>query len=166
MSLPGLGLLIFLFPAGSDHARDVGEHERSSEHQPRPQPVIHGERVLEVDDREDEAEELAESDHQGDGQAGALCGEDEHGGDADILGDHIAQEVEQHHGDPDPGEEREGDRGAGQGQAPVVADVGAEQQEAGEGQGVRVEQGLLGMFAILAINNLTNVLVHITGTKR
>ena len=59
----------------------------------------HCERVLEVDDGEDEAEELPESDHQGHGEAGALCGQHKHWGYANVLGDNICKEVEEHHRD-------------------------------------------------------------------
>ena len=58
-----------------------------------------GEGVVEVPDGEEEGEELSQGDHQGDCQAGALRGEDEDGGDAEILGDDVAKKVEKHAGD-------------------------------------------------------------------
>ena len=47
-------------------------------------PVPGSEGVLEVKDGEDEAEELSECHHQGDGQWSALCRQDEHPADAHI----------------------------------------------------------------------------------
>ena len=55
-----------------------------------------GEGIGEVPDGEEEGEELSQGDHQGDRQAGALRGEDKDGGDAEVLGDDVANEVEQH----------------------------------------------------------------------
>lgn len=44
----------------------------------------HCERVLEVEDRKDETEELSERDHQSDSERRALCGENEDTADANI----------------------------------------------------------------------------------
>lgn len=44
------------------------------------------ERVLEVQDRKDEAHKLAQSHNQRDGEGGALCCEDEHATDAHVSG--------------------------------------------------------------------------------
>lgn len=43
-----------------------------------------GEGVPEVEDGEDEADELAQRDHEGDGEGGALCGEPEDAPDAHV----------------------------------------------------------------------------------
>lgn len=45
-----------------------------------------GERVLEVQDGEDEADELAQRHDEGDGEGGAFCGEDEDAPDAHVPG--------------------------------------------------------------------------------
>ena len=45
---------------------------------------------------EKERKELPQGDHQGDGKAGALCGEYEDCGDAKVLGEDVADQVEQH----------------------------------------------------------------------
>lgn len=50
----------------------------------RAHPVPGSEGVLEVNDGEDEAEELSQCHHQGDGQRGTLCGQDENTTDAHI----------------------------------------------------------------------------------
>jgi len=55
-----------------------------------------GEGIGEVPDGEEEGEELPQGDHQGNRQAGALCCEDKDGGYAEILGDDVANKVEQH----------------------------------------------------------------------
>ena len=55
-----------------------------------------GEGVGEVPDGEEKGEELSQGDHQGDRQARALSGEDKDGGDAEILGDDVANKVEKH----------------------------------------------------------------------
>ena len=115
--------------------------------------MIQSEWVLEIPNWEDETEELSESDHEGDGEADTLGGEDEHGGDADILSGHVGEQVEQHHGDGhvDQGQAHGGrvDR-----QGEVVTDVAVQQQEPWQRQGMGIEQGFFGMFAIFAINYL------------
>lgn len=56
------------------------------------------ERVLEVQDREDEAHKLAQGHNQRDGEGGALCGEDEHTPDAHVLSHNVHEEVDPHDG--------------------------------------------------------------------
>ena len=46
----------------------------------------HSELVLEVQDRKDEAHELAQSHHQCDSEGGTLCCQDEHAPDAHVSG--------------------------------------------------------------------------------
>ena len=97
--------------------------------------MINGEGVLEIPDGEDETEELPESDDQRDCEAGTLRGEDKHGGDADILGGHIGQEVEHHDGHTDV-EMGDGHGGAGHHEGEMMTDVSIEEQESWQGQGV------------------------------
>ena len=115
--------------------------------------MIQSEGVLEIPNWEDETEKLSEGDHKSDSEAGALGGEDKHGGDADVLRGDVGEEVEEHDGDGQV-DHGEADGGRGDGQGQVVADVAVQQQEPGQGQGVGVEQSFFGMFAKLAINYL------------
>ena len=118
----GLGrLFLLLLLAGSDEGGNVGEEQRAPEHEGGADPVVHREGVLEVHDGEDEAEELAQGDHQGDGEAGALRGQHEHRGDADVLGDHVPKEVEQHDGQLNV-DERDGNWLTREENIPVVED--------------------------------------------
>lgn len=48
-----------------------------------------GEGVVEVQDGEDEADELSEGHHQGDGQRSALCGQDKDATDAHVPGNRV-----------------------------------------------------------------------------
>lgn len=43
-----------------------------------------GEGILEEEDGDDEADELPQCDHQGHGERGTLCGQDEHAADTHI----------------------------------------------------------------------------------
>lgn len=52
--------------------------------------------VAKVKDGEDEADKLAQSHHQRDGEGCALRGEDEDASDADVLSDDVHEEVEPH----------------------------------------------------------------------
>ena len=154
LSGPALTLfLLLLLSAGSEESGNIREQESSPEDQSRAQPVVGSEGVIEVHDGEEETEELPECDHQRDGETGALRGQHKHGGDADVLGEDVAEEVEQHDGELDV-EEREGDRLTREENVPVVENVGSQQQEAGQREGVSVEQSLLRVFAVLAIDNL------------
>ena len=99
LSRPALTLFLgSLISAGSEHGGNIREQESSSEDQPRAQPVVGSEGVVEVHDGEEKAEELPECDDQGDGETDALRGQHEHRGDADILSDDVPEEVEQHDG--------------------------------------------------------------------
>ena len=62
----------------------VGEQERAGEHQQRADPVFAVERIGEVPDGEDEADELAERQHQRHGQRSAGLRQTEHRADADV----------------------------------------------------------------------------------
>ena len=104
-----------------------------------------GEGIGEVPDGEEEGEELSQGDHQGDGQAGALSREDKDGGDAEVLGDDVADEIEQHAGHH--GENWEG-RG-GDENVPVVENVWSQEKESRQGEGMGVEQGFPGMLSML-----------------
>ena len=115
--------------------------------------MVGSEGVVEVHDGEEEAEELPEGDDQSDCETGTLRGQHEHRGDADVLSEDVAEEVEQHDGELDV-EEREGDRLTREENVPVVENVGSQQQEAGQREGVSVEQSLLRVFAVLDIDNL------------
>lgn len=64
----------------------LGVHQGAHEDKGSAQPVPACEGVLEVEDGEDEADELAERHHQGDGERRALRGQDEHAADADVPG--------------------------------------------------------------------------------
>lgn len=82
-----LRLLFLLFYGSTQHghtAPHLGVQQRAQEHHGRAQPVPRRERVSEVEDGEDEAEELPQGDHQSDGERGALCGENEDATDAHI----------------------------------------------------------------------------------
>ena len=162
-SEPALALLLLpLLPAGPHQGRNVREQQRSSKHEACPQPVVRGEWVFEVQDREEETEELPECDDQGDGEAGALRGQHEHRGDADVLGDHVPKEVEQHDRQLDV-DERDGNWLTREENIPVVEDVGSQQQEAGQWQGVSVEESLLRVLPVLAVDDLTrNPSTHYT----
>ena len=96
-----LGQLLFLLPACPDHPRDVREEQSSSKYQPCPQPMVGGEGVVKVQDREEEAEKLPECDHKGDSETGTLCGQDKDRGYTEVLSEDIANEVEEHGGDVD-----------------------------------------------------------------
>lgn len=64
-------------------SQDLGEEERSAENKDCAKPVEDGERVLEVDNGEDEGREATQREDEGDRQRVALGGEDEDGCDAD-----------------------------------------------------------------------------------
>ena len=84
-------LPLLLCPLGVGPAQgslDAGPHLRvqqcSQEDHRRAHPVPDREGVLEVPHGDDEAEELPEGHHQGDGQRRALSGQDEHATDAHV----------------------------------------------------------------------------------
>ena len=54
---------------------------------------------LNLPNGEKEREKLPQCNHQGDGKAGALGSEDEDCRDAEVLGEDVADQVEQHAGD-------------------------------------------------------------------
>ena len=134
-------------------ARNIREEENAGKDEPGARPVQWSEGVGEVPDGEQEADELPGGQDQAGREAGALRGQHKHGGDADVLGEDVAEEVEQHDGELDV-EEREGDRLTREENVPVVENVGSQQQEAGQREGMGVEQSLLRVFAVLAIDNL------------
>ena len=120
LSRPALTLfLLLLLSAGSEQRGNIREQESSPEDQSRPQPVVWSEGVIEVHDGEEETEELPERDDQGDGEAGTLCGQHKHRGDADVLSDDVAKEVEEHDGELDL-KERDGDRLTREENVPVM----------------------------------------------
>lgn len=81
-------LLFPLFHRSTQHCSHATQHlsvqQGAQEHHGCAQPVPRRERVLEVEDGEDEAEELSERDHQRDGERSALCCENEDAADANI----------------------------------------------------------------------------------
>lgn len=83
-----LCLLFFLFNRSTTDCSQATPHlsvqQGAKEYHSCAQPVPHSKRVLKIEDREDEAEELSECDHQSDGKRSALCGENEDATDADI----------------------------------------------------------------------------------
>lgn len=83
-----LCLLFLLFNRSTQrcsHATPhLGVQQGAQEHHACAQPVPRRERVLEVEDGDDEAEELSERDHQRDGERSALGGENEDAADANI----------------------------------------------------------------------------------
>lgn len=64
----------------------LGVHQGAHEDEGSAQPVPACEGILEVQDGEDEADELAERHHQGDREGRALRGQDEDAADADVPG--------------------------------------------------------------------------------
>lgn len=70
------------------------KHERAYEHEYGADPVPESERVLKVDDGENETGELAESEHESDCERGALGGEHKHGAYAHVLRERVQYEVE------------------------------------------------------------------------
>ena len=75
--------LAFGGPQGVPH---LCVHEGPNEDKQGAQPVPQGERVLEVQDGKDEADELAQCHDKGDGEGGAFSGENEDAPDAHIPG--------------------------------------------------------------------------------
>ena len=60
------------------------EQSSTSEHHPCAKPVMQGEGIPEVEDWEEEADKLPESDYQCDHQGWTLCCQDEHSTNANI----------------------------------------------------------------------------------
>ena len=58
----------------------------------RSQPVVHGKWVLEEEDREDQADKLAQSNDQSDSQRRAGCRQVEDTANTHVLGEDVAQE--------------------------------------------------------------------------
>lgn len=86
-SPPSLCLLLFYVrPPESclDAAPHLSVHQSTHEDHSRAHPVPGSEGVLEINDGEDEADELSECHHQGDGQRSTLCGQDEHTTDTNV----------------------------------------------------------------------------------
>lgn len=83
-----LCLLFLLFNRSTERCSEDTPHfsvqHSAQEYHSCAQPVPHCERVLKIEDGEDEAEELSECDHQADGKRSALCGENEDTADANI----------------------------------------------------------------------------------
>lgn len=71
---------------GPEAVPHLGVHQGAHEDEGGAQPVPACEGILEVEDGEDEADELAERHHQGDREGRALCGQDEDAADADVPG--------------------------------------------------------------------------------
>lgn len=78
--------LLLVLPGGPEAVPHLGVHEGAQEDEGGAQPVPAREGVPEVEDGEDEADELAERHHQGDGEGRALRGQDENAADADVPG--------------------------------------------------------------------------------
>lgn len=157
-------------PVGVPHLVDhVGKEYGAEEDQHGAQPVVEGEGIAEVDDGEQQGDELAQRDHQGDGQRGALRGQHIDGADAHVLGDHVAQQVEQHQGelplDADGAQEGYGHRFGGQSDAKVLDDVAGHHQEPRQRQHVREEQSLVRMLAVSLVYHLL-VDAHIGGHQQ
>ena len=79
-------LLLRLAFGGPQVVPHLCVHEGPSEDKQGAQPVPQGERVLEVQDGEDEADELAQRHDEGDGEGGTFCGDDEDAPDAHVPG--------------------------------------------------------------------------------
>ena len=56
--------------------------------------MLEGERVVEVEDGEDETDKLAQSHHQSYDQGRALRRQDKHASDAHVLGDAVEENVQ------------------------------------------------------------------------
>ena len=65
---------------------DTRKQCRAHEHQASRHPVVGSERILEVEDGEEETDELAQGDYEGDQQGGTFSRQDEHARDADESG--------------------------------------------------------------------------------
>lgn len=112
--------------------------------------MINGEGVLKVPDGEQQRHELPERQDQGDGEAGALGGEDEDGRNANVLSDDIKGQVAELDGDG----EAEDDHGGGVGQdVEMAVDVAGQEDESGKGQAMRIEQGFFGMLAVGGVDD-------------
>lgn len=93
VGIPWMGSLL-LGPGPAAAARqqrpqavpELRVHQGAHEDKGGAQPVPAREGVLEVEDGEDEADELAQRHHQGDRQGRALRGQDENAADADVPG--------------------------------------------------------------------------------
>lgn len=151
-----LCLLFLLFNRSTQrcsHATPhLGVQQGAQEHHGCAQPVPHRERVLEVEDGDDEAEELSERDHQRDGERSALCGENEDAADANILCDDVSQHVEPHYRDRNAQHGNVNWSALAEVDA-VIVDVCGEEQEAWQRQTVIVEEGLLGVLSIFFIQH-------------
>ena len=79
-------LLLRLAFGGPQVVPHLCVHESPNEDKQGAQPVPQGERVLEVQDGKDEADELAQRHDEGDGEGGAFCGENEDAPDAHVPG--------------------------------------------------------------------------------
>ena len=84
--------------------------------------MVEGEWVVEIQDREEEAEELPKGDHHGYCETCTFCCQYKDCGDADILSDDVAQEVDKHGGHADV-QDRNENRGARHGDVPMCQDV-------------------------------------------
>ena len=74
-------------------AHRVREEQRAGEHERRAEPVPGSERVAEVEDGGEQADELAQREHQSDGERAALARQHEHRSNADVVGEHIGGQV-------------------------------------------------------------------------
>ena len=84
--------------------------------------------ILKIPNRENNTDELPHCENKRRCEAGALCGEDKHGEDADILETNVGQEVQHHDGGRHAydGYYRRGRR---QADTPVMENVWRKQQE-------------------------------------
>ena len=128
-------------------AEDVREEKDASKHEASPGPVEGGEAVVEVPDGEQEADELPGGEDEAGGEAGALAGQHEHGEDADVLQGDVGGQVQHHHGHLQL-HDGNVERAAGHADPPVLHNVLRQEAEEWQGEGVAVEQSLLGVFPI------------------
>lgn len=131
---------------------NFGEDDRPHEDQQRSDPVVDGEGIAEVNDREQQRNELPKRNYQRYGQGGALCRQDIHGTDAEVLREDISKEVHPHDRDADV-QDRNVVQLAGVGYFEVIPNVGRQEQEEGQRKEMRVEQSFLRVFAVALVED-------------
>lgn len=97
--------------------------------------MVNGKRIAKVNDRKEQRHKFPERHDQRDGQRGAFGGQNVDGTNADVLGDHVSEQVQPLAGN---GETDEGydDRKTGVGDLDVLPDVVVEKEESGQGKQV------------------------------
>lgn len=81
-----------------ERIKESGKKRRATEHERRGDPVLPSERVLKVEDGEEETYKLSQRDDEGDNERGALGCEDKDATYAHVLSDAVAQQVDPHLG--------------------------------------------------------------------